>query len=126
MSEFEKQGGRLAVFGPREYDFDANTLAKDYGHDCASVAEMVSWLEEGSIHPWAEPYTVTEDGVYIQTFWPELPEGKEVCFSFECGSDHYSGICQGMIALDPDHLERLAAMGLKELRKNGKLIKAYE
>lgn len=122
MSEFEKKGGRLAVFGPRQYDFDANTLAKDYGHGCASVAEMALWLEEGDIHPWTEPYTVTEDGVYILTSWPELPEGRDVQFSFDCGPDHYSGVCQGMIALDPKRPGRLAAQGLKELRKNGQLI----
>ena len=123
MSSFEKQGGRLAVFGPREYDFDANRLDGDFGYGCNSVDEMALWLEEGEVYPWKKPYTVTEDGVYIQTFWPELPDGTDAEFSFDCGSEHYSGICQGMIALQPGRHLRVAAIGLKELRRNGELVK---
>jgi hypothetical protein len=66
----------------------------------------------------------SEDGSYIFTDIESLRKNTDAIFSVTIDQDTYSGIYQGLLAIDADKngIKKLAATALKQLSKNGTVI----
>lgn len=130
LEEYVGHKGKLVLFGNGGFDFegrDVDARIRRLGNICMDESALPQQLQQMGVAPQRlkANASINEDGSYVETFYPALAKGEEVAFSISLDGSSYTGHCKGMIAIQPDGkggLEKLSAVGLTELKKDGKEI----
>ncbi|WP_338877341.1 hypothetical protein WBJ53_33240 (plasmid) [Spirosoma sp. SC4-14] len=129
LEKYIEKGGKLMTEGPATHDFDGNDLTARWKKiaDKAIVNHFsVDAIAQLGISKNGLPNgALNEDGSYTFTDYASLTSGSDATFSATFQGDTYQGTYRGLAAIlatKSGGLQKLAATGLTELRKNGQVV----
>jgi len=132
LEAYESKGGKLMVEGTANNDFNANDISKRFAN-ILSKATVKGYSVEalpklGLSKNLLPDGCKNEDGSYVFIDRSSLITDAMATFSVDLDGDNYSGSYKGIAIIAADKkqgLYKLAAAGMKELRKNGKIILSF-
>ena len=132
LEEYEAKGGKLMVEGTADHDFKANNITtrfkRIYDHATVKGYAVENLPKLGLTRDLLPDGCQNEDGSFVFTDRTSLITDTLASFSVTIAGDQYSGSYKGIAILAANKLQgitKLAAAGIKELRKNGKVILSF-
>lgn len=130
LGEYSEHKGKMLLYGEYGYDFEGRDIrdeVRQLGNHCTDVSAIAQGISQMGVVPGRLPgnASMNEDGSYVETFYPALPNCEDIPFSVSLHGHLFTGTCRGMIAILTDgkgHLKKLAAVGLSDLRKDDRDI----
>ena len=133
LETYVKMGGKLMIEGKASHDFGANDISARFqslyskatvvGYDINKLSQLglqKNWIKDGCKN---------EDGSYVFSNRNSLVTDTIASFSINIHGAVFSGKYKGLVALKTSkdaNVQKLAATGLQELRKNGQLILGFK
>lgn len=133
LEELENKGGKLMIEGNAGYDFNVNNISKRFdaiykkatvkGYSVEQLPEL--GLQKNKLDDGCR----NEDGSYVFTNLNSIRTDDMAAFSINIDGDDYAGSYKGLAAIAANKkngLQKFAASGFKELRRNGKILLQFE
>lgn len=129
LEKYAARGGSLMIEGSATRDFDGNDIRERFNALCAK-ADFTSFSVANLAAMGARANTVSDgcrcsDGSVVMTDLASIQTGHPKTFRAKIDGDVYEAECIGLAAISStrsEGLRKLAAGGLKELRRNGKTV----
>lgn len=129
LEEYVRRGGKLMLEGSATHDFMGKDISARFdalrrkatvaGYSLKQMGQL--GLHRNDLADGCK----TEDGTYVFTDTVSLNHGSQAGFRCTVNGHVFSGSYRGLIALSPGPsggVQRLAAAGLTELRRDGEMI----
>ena len=133
LEEYETRGGKLMIEGTADHDFKANNITKRFASilDKATVKgySLEALPKLGLSKNLLPDGCKNEDGSYVFIDRNSLITDVMATFRVNLDGDDYSGSYKGIAIIAADKklgLHKLAAAGMKELRRNGEIILSFK
>ncbi len=133
LEEYETRGGKLMIEGTADHDFKANDVSKRFASILENATVKGFSLEAlpqlGLTKNLLPDGCRNEDGSYVFIDRNSLITDAMATFRVNLDGDDYSGSYKGIAIIAADKklgLHKLAAAGMKELRRNGEIILSFK
>ena len=133
LEAYEAKGGKLMIEGTADHDFKANDITKRFAA-IREKATVKGYSVEALPKLGLSKNLLTdgcrnEDGSFVFIDRTSLISQAMATFNVTIDGDKYSGTYKGIAILAADNkhgITKLAATGLKELRRNGEIILSFK